>query len=238
MSMHRLLLVAAAAPLALVSTTAWAQDAEEEEPSGAWEIDGALGVLSDYRFRGISLSQKDTEVTAEVSISHESGFYVGAWASNVALIDDADNVEVDIYAGYAKDVGSLSFDVGAVYYSYPGHNGEFGYVDLLASVSTAVGPGTVTVGAAYAPSQGNLGHTDNTYVYISGDLPVGETPLSVHGTFGYEDGAFADSKKDWLIGASYDLGSGISATVDYVDTAHSFTELGDATVVASLAFSF
>lgn len=238
----RKIMAVAALPLMFVSTAAWAQDedaAAEEESSGAWEFDAEVGLNSDYRFRGVSLSTKDAEGTAEITVSHESGLYFGAWASNVALIDNADNVEVDIYAGYAKDVASLSFDVGAVYYSYPGHNGEFGYVDLLASVSTTVGPATVTVGGAYAPSQGNIGHEDNTYVYVSGDLPLGETPLSLHGTFGFEDGAFGDNKKDWLVGATFDLGGGLSATVDYVDTAHTFNDpLADANVVGRVLFAF
>jgi len=233
----RRIVAIAALPLMFASTAAWAQDDEGEESTGAWEIDGGIGVLSDYRFRGISLSSKDPEVTAELSIAHESGLYAGAWASNVALNGGADDVEVDLYAGFAPEVGAVSLDFGAVYYLYPG-NSDFNYVEFVASAGTAVGPGTVTVGVAYAPSQDNIGNQDNTYVYISGDLPIGDSPVSVHGTFGIEDGAFADSKKDWLFGASYDFGGGFSATVDYVDTSHAFTSLGDATVVASLAFAF
>lgn len=232
----RKIIAMAAMPLVLMSTNAYAQD-DEEEASGAWEVDGELGVFSDYRFRGISLSNKDPQVTGEVSVSHESGFYFGTWVSNVALEDGADDIEVDLYAGYAADVGAVSIDVGAVYYLYPDFS-DFNYVELLGSIGTAVGPGTVTLGVAYAPSQENLGDEDNTYVYISGDMPIGDSPLSIHGTFGIEDGAFADNKKDWLIGASYDLGSGFTATVDYVDTSRAYTDLGDATVVASLTFAF
>ena len=233
----RRMLALAATPLFLFATNAYAQDGDDDEATGAWEIDGEIAVLSDYRFRGLSLSSKDPEVTAEISVSHESGLYFGAWATNVALEDGADDVEVDLYAGFAADAGPLSFDVGAIYYLYPDFS-DFNYIELYGSVGTAVGPGTVSLGVAYAPSQDNLGNTDNTYVFVSGDLPVGDSPLSLHGTFGIEDGAFADNKKDWLLGASYDLGRGLTATVDYVDTAHSLTSLGDATVVASLAFSF
>ena len=233
----RKIMAVAALPLMLASTSAFAQDDEGEEASGAFEVDGEIGVFSDYRFRGISLSNKDPQVTAELSVSHESGLYAGVWASNVALDDGADDIELDLYAGYAADVGSVSIDVGAVYYLYPDFS-DFNYVELLASIGTSVGPGSITLGAAYAPSQENLGDEDNTYFYISGELPVGESPLSLHATFGIEDGAFADNKKDWLVGASYDLGSGFTATVDYVDTARAYSDLGDATVVASLTFAF
>lgn len=233
----RRILALAAMPLMIISAPAMAQDADEDESAGPIEIDAEIGFNSDYRFRGISLSSKDPEVTAEISISHESGLYAGVWASNVAIEDGADDLELDVYAGYATDVGGASLDVGAVYYLYPG-NGDYNYVELLASVGFEAGPATITFGAAYAPSQDNIGGQDNTYVYVSGDLPVGDSPLSVHGTFGIEDGAFGDSKKDWLFGVTYDLGGGLSATVDYVDTSRAFTPLGDATVVGRLAFVF
>ena len=233
----RKIMAIAAMPLMLMSTNALAQDDEEEEATGTWEIDAEVGVFSDYRFRGISLSSKDPQVTGEVSISHESGVYFGAWVSNVALDDGADDVEIDLYAGFAGEAGSVSYDIGAVYYLYPDF-GDFNYVEFTGSLEFAAGPGTITLGAAYAPSQENIGDEDNTYFYISGDLPIGETPLSVHGTFGIEDGAFGDNKKDWVIGASYDLGSGLTATLDYVDTSRAFSSLGDATVVASLTMAF
>lgn len=238
MNIRKLMIAAAALPMTMISTNAYAQDAdEEEEATSAWEIDGEVGVLSDYRFRGISLSDKDVEVTGELSVSHESGFYFGAWASNVALEDSADDLEVDVYAGFAKDAGNVTIDVGAVYYLYPG-NGDFNYIELLGSVGTAVGNGSVTLGVAYAPSQDNIGDEDNVYVYIAGDTPIGDSRVSLHGSFGIEDGAFGDSKKDWLIGASYDLGHGFTATLDYVDTSRAYTSLGDATVVASIALAF
>lgn len=233
----RKIIALAALPLCFVPAGAFAQAAEDEEPAAEWEIDAEIGLFSDYRFRGISLSAEDPQVTAEVSVSHESGLYAGVWASNVALNGGADDVEIDLSAGYAADLGGATLDVGAVYYLYPGNSG-FNYVELLASVAFAAGPGEITLGAAYAPSQDNIGNEDNTYFYISGDLPIADTPLSLHGTFGIEDGAFGDNKRDWLIGASYDLGSGITATVDYVDTARAGNPLGDATVVASLTFAF
>lgn len=226
-----------ALPLMFASTAAWAQDDEGEESTGPWEVDGEIGVLSDYRFRGISLSSKDPEVTAELSVAHESGFYAGVWASNVAINNGADDVEVDLYAGFAPEVGAVSLDFGAVYYLYPS-NSDFNYVEFVASAGTTVGPATVTVGVAYAPSQDNIGNQDNTYLYVNGDLPIGESPVSLHGQFGIEDGAFGDAKRDWLLGATYDFGGGFSATLDYVDTARAYTSLGDATVVASLAFAF
>ncbi|MFM5950837.1 MAG: TorF family putative porin [Novosphingobium sp.] len=226
-------------PLAAIPAIAHAQEAAaEEEATPTWDLEGEIGVLSDYRFRGISLSGKDPEATLSVGVTHESGFYASAWASNADLgTGKADDLEVDWTVGFSKDVGNVNLDVGGIYYSYLDNSG-FNYFEVYGAVGTKVGPADMKVGVAYAPKQDNLGGNDNTYVYISGEAPLGKGPVSVHGTFGFENGAFADHKKDWLLGLSVDLGSGLTGSVDYVDTAHSLTTAGDATVVASLKFGF
>lgn len=234
--MNKIRMAALAASVAvLLPVAAQAQDAEDE--AATWEIDGEIGLLSDYRFRGVSLSGEDPEVTAELSVAHESGFYAGTWLSNVDLGSGADDLEVDLYAGYATDLGGVTLDVGAIYYLYPG-NGSFDYVEFTGSLGTQIGAAEMSVGVAYAPSQGALGNTDNTYVFIAGDMPLGDGPLSVHGSFGFEDGAFATNKKDWLLGLSFDAGAGFTLTADYVDTARGPVATGDATAVFSITKSF
>lgn len=233
-------LLAAAAlglPLALLPGIAHAQEAEEEA-AGPIDVSAEVGLFSDYRFRGVSLSGKDPEVTASLTVEHQSGFYASAWVSNVDIgTGSADDIEMDWTVGYSRDVGNVTLDMGGIYYSYAG-NSDLNYFEVYGSVGTKVGPADVKVGVAYAPSQDNIGGTDNTYVYISGEVPIGDGPLSLHGTFGYENGAFGDHKKDWVVGASLDLGSGFTATADYVDTARSFSTAGDPTVVVSLKKSF
>jgi uncharacterized protein (TIGR02001 family) len=233
----RLALAAAALPLLSLPTVAYAQD--EEEVTGPVEIDFELGAFSDYRFRGLSLSGKDPEVTAELSISHESGLYASAWASNVDADFDGkgNDLEVDWTVGFSKDVGAINFDVGAIYYSYLNRSG-LNYIEFYTGVTVPAGDASITVGAAYAPKQDNLGGADNTYVYISGEMPIKDTPVTLRGNFGIEDGVFGDSKKDWLIGISYDLGHGFSAGLDYIDTHRSYSSLGDGTAVVSITRAF
>jgi uncharacterized protein (TIGR02001 family) len=225
----------AAASLALFPLSAQAQEADEEA-AGVWEFDGEVGVFSDYRFRGVSLSGKDPEATLDLSVTHESGFYAGTWLSNVDLGGGADDLEIDLYGGYSTDLGGVTVDVGALYYLYPS-DGSLDYIELTGSLGTTVGPADISVGVAYAPSQGALGNTDNTYVYVSGEVPLGESPVSLHGTFGIEDGAFGNAKRDWIVGASLDIGSGFTASADYVDTARGGAA-GDATAVFSITKSF
>lgn len=239
MKLKTLLAAAAIAlPMAAFPVVAHAQDEEAAEASGPIDISGEIGLSTDYRFRGLSLSNSNPELTASITVEHESGLYASAWASNVALADgQADHLEVDWTAGYSKDIGNMNVDGGVIYYSYL-NNSNLNYFEFFGSVGTKVGPGEVRVGAAYAPKQDNIGSTDNTYVYISGDMPLGKGPFSVHGTFGYENGAFGTHKKDWLLGGSVDLGNGATLSADYVDTARDTTGLGGPTGVVSLKWGF
>lgn len=232
------LCVAAALPFASLPAVAHAQD-DSEETAGPIEIDFEVAALSDYRFRGLSLSGKDPEATADLTITHESGFYADIWASNVDADFDGkgNDLEVDWTVGWSKDFGPVNFDAGAIYYSYLDHSNS-NYIELFGGITVPAGDASITLGAAYAPSQDNLGNTDNTYVYVSGEYPIRDTPLTLHGSFGFEDGAFGDNKRDWMFGASYDLGQGFTASLDYVDTARAHTSLGDATAVFSIAKSF
>lgn len=243
-------LAALALPFTMIATAAHAQDQPstaqaaddqqkaEEEAAGPWDIEGEVTANSDYRFRGISLSDKDPELTASLTVSHKSGLYASAWGSNVNLDDaNGDEFELDLTGGFSHDLGPVNLDVNAVYYLYPGHGG-ISYYELNASLGYSIGEGEVRAGFAYAPSQENIGDVSNRYYYVSADFPIKNTPASLHGSFGIEDGAFGDKKRDWLIGASYDLGSGFTATADYVDTARAYDPLGSATVVIRLGKTF
>lgn len=207
------------------------------ETGSDWTLEGGVSAASDYRFRGISLSDQDPQVSGELSVSHKSGFYASVWASNVALTGSASDVEADWIVGWNGKLGKANLQVNGTYYSYPGNSG-FNYYEVNTALGTNLGKSEIKIGLAYAPKQDNLGGRDNTYVYVSGNAPIGDTPLSISGTFGIEDGAFADAKKDWQLGLSYDLGGGFEASASYVDTAHANTPLGKATALASLKWGF
>jgi len=59
-----------------MSAPAFAQD-EAAEASGPITISGGAAVVSDYRFRGVSLSDKDFAFQPYLTVSHESGLYAG-----------------------------------------------------------------------------------------------------------------------------------------------------------------
>jgi len=202
-----------------------------------WAADFEATVASDYRYRGLSLSGHEPQVSGSVTLSHATGFYGNLWASNVDLGSGADSLETDLVVGWSTAWSDLTLDVGTAYYAYPG-NSHLNYIELQSSISHRFGPATLQVGAAYSPSQKNIGGTDNTYVYLSGDFPLGDDKVVAHGSFGLENGAFGDNKRDWKLGLSYDLGKGRNAKLEYIDTAGARSPMGDAALVGTLAWSF
>lgn len=196
------------------ATPAFAQEAEEE--SGPITISGGVTVVSDYRFRGVTLSDKDFAVQPTITISHESGFYVGAWGSNLSE-NTGDDVEVDLYAGFSGGE-ELTYDIGATYYLYPGVS-SLNYVEFTGKLGSTFGPATVGVQLSYVPSQDNTGNSDNIYYGSSASIALPDSPFSVVGTIGVEDGAFTagNEKVDWSLGLTAET-YGFVLGVSYVDT--------------------
>lgn len=90
-----------------------------------------LGVVSDYRFRGLSQSARRPALQGGLDYAHKSGFYLGAWGSTISWIKDTTNapntthgpVEIDLYGGYKGSLfGPVSYDVGLLQYWYVGNN--------------------------------------------------------------------------------------------------------------------
>jgi len=197
-----------------ISAPAFAQEAAEEA-AGPVTLTGGVAVVSDYRFRGVSLSDKEFAVQPYLTVKHESGLYVGTWASNLA--DNAgDDVEVDLYAGFAGGE-EVTYDIGATYYVYPGVS-SFNYLELTGKLGSTVGPATVGVQLSYVPSQDNTGNNDNIYFGTNAAIAIPNSPISIVGTMGIEDGAFTagSEKVDWSLGLTAAV-SGFTLGVSYVD---------------------
>jgi uncharacterized protein (TIGR02001 family) len=198
-----------------MSAPAFAQD-ETTEAAGPISVTGGVALVSDYRFRGVSLSGKDFAVQPYLTVSHESGLYVGAWGSNISE-NDGNDVELDLYAGFSGG-DEITYDIGATYYVYPGVS-NVNYVEFTGKVGSTMGPATVGVQLSYVPSQSNTGDEDNVYVATNATIALPNSPISIVGSLGVEDGAFtAGSKKlDWSLGMTAAI-SDFTLGVSYVDT--------------------
>ncbi len=197
-----------------------AAQAQEEEAHG-WSLSGEIGVVSDYQYRGYSLSGGDLAVQGGLTLDAPHGFYFGVWGSEIEEVGigaDGDGalIEVDLSVGRAFSAHGWDWDVALLHYGYPDGD-DLNYFEIPISMSRTTGAFTTTLGFEYAPSQANLGDEDNRYVYIGGDYAPEHWPVSLNAHVGHEDGAFADGKLDWQFGLAKDLGP-LSLSVTYSDS--------------------
>lgn len=180
---------------------------QADEP--AITISGSAALVSDYRFRGVSQSDEGIALQGGFTVSHESGFYAGTWASNLAgwgTFGGA-NLELDLFAGFAFPVGEGTLDVGGTWFMYPSGADTTDFVEFYAKLSGDIGPIGLTGGVAYAPSQEALGNVfatgaaaaagtptdpgdkeDNLYLFADANYGVTDTPLTFKAHLGYSDG--------------------------------------------------
>ena len=205
-------------------------------------VEGNVAIVSDYRFRGVSLSDKDIALQGGLDLALDSGFYIGTWGSSIENLTGSDGedseLELDLYGGYGFEAGMFAFDVGALGYFYPGAE-DLEYYELYGSVGTTLGIVDTSLGIAFAPDQDNIGNEENTYVYLTGDMPLGDSPFSLSGSIGYEDGAFGDldgdgdSKWDWSLGI-FTSAIGLDFGLSYIDTSED-TDMSEGTAVFSIS---
>lgn len=234
-----------------MSTPAVAQD-EEAAASGPITISGGAELVSDYRFRGVSLSGGDFALQPTVTVSHESGFYVGAWGSNLEDTPAYGKTEIDLYGGYSTEIApGTEIDVGLTYYWYPGGEkaaGPADYFEVIGKLSHTLGPVEATGTVGYSWDQAALGSDDNLYLGLGLAAGIPNTPVTLSAQAGYTDGALGalapgGNYWDWSVGASASFGP-ITAGVKYVDTDIPTTGIKavdkyfDSGVIFSLGVSF
>jgi uncharacterized protein (TIGR02001 family) len=144
---------------------------------------------SDYLFRGISQTRNRPTIQGTVEALHDSGLYVGAFASNVAFAGSNARQELDLSAGYRFAALGIAWDIGAVYYSYPGYSRpadgyEIDYFEGVLKASRTFDAVTL-LGGAYVAT--DFFGQSGTGLYLEGgadvSLPLGFT---ASGRFGYQ----------------------------------------------------
>lgn len=234
-----------------LSTPAQAQETAE---APAVTVTGGATLVSQYRFRGISLSDEKAAIQGTINLNHESGIYGGVWASSLDGFGELGgaNVELDLYAGYRKEVAEgVTLDAGVLYYAYPGsEGGSFEFFEPYANVSGAIGPVTAKLGAAFAPAQDGIGGNSNVYLFNDNSLAIPGTPVALTSHLGWSNGDTTLTPGgeyfDWSLGATATWRN-LTLGVTYVDTdipdAEAFAagatpDIVDAAVVFSLTASF
>ncbi len=226
--MRSILLGLLAASALFAAAPAFAQDTD---PPAAVTVSGSATVTSDYRFRGVSQTDKDFAVQGGITVTHQSGLYGSLWGSTIDdYVAGGADQEIDLTLGYKKDLGGTTLDVGAVYYVYPGAEKitpglDTDFIETYAALSHTLGPVNAKASIAYAPKQSALsvGHGKEDNLYLAADLSVGipTTPVTVNAHVGHSIGpsylTIGKSYTDWSVGATY-VWKSLSFGVTYVDT--------------------
>ncbi len=213
-----------------------AEPAKAEQPAAPFSLQFAIAGVSDYRFRGISLSNKKAAAQPSVTLTHSSGFHVGAWATNITP-NDGDDLEVDLIGGWGKSLGPIVFDINATYYVYPGTHG-LNYVEIISTASHAFGNLTIGTTLAYTPKQGTAAPSRGVYGAINAAYAIPKTPLTLTGSFGLEDNAFYDNKRDYSLGVSAAV-AGFTVGGAYIKAGHTGGDpLGKGRFVLSVSRTF
>ena len=208
----------------------------------AWEGSANIGLTSDYVFRGISQTDENPAIQGGFDLAHDSGFYVGTWASNVDFnegTDDDADMELDVYVGFAGEAGDFSYDVSLLRYIYPGSETDFDYNELLAKV------GYMGFGAEFGYSNDIFNSDENGFYYglsYSHDIMEG---LTASAGVGYSDFNQAvtgpgnpDSYMDYHVGIAKEY-AGFGFDLSWYDTnsdgGELYGDVADGRVVFSIS---
>jgi uncharacterized protein (TIGR02001 family) len=155
------------------------------------QVSAALGLQSDYRYRGISLSSGRPSATLDLSFDHKSGFYAGGSAIVTNQADGLKSLGFIEYLGYATPrFGGVSWDLGVnnqdLAYYYGDRRVPLRYSEVYVGVAgdslsahlhyspNYLRPG---YGALYAEVDGSFKPAENwrLFGHIGTTVPVGET---------------------------------------------------------------
>src|SRR3970040_155994 len=167
----------------------------QQPPSSPHTLTGNIGLFSQYIFRGLTQTNGEPALQGGLDYSHESGFYAGTWGSNISWLRDfgsytaGGSLELDIYGGYKGTIGKtdLGYDVGLLYYWYPGDvTAGLVKADTL-EVYGALSWKWLSAKLSYALSNEVFGvaNADGTYYLdLTASYPVPNTKLTAIATYG------------------------------------------------------
>lgn len=223
----------------MITASAYAADLPVAEPAmevtPAWDVAFGVAGVTDYRFRGITNSNKGAAVQGYAEFQTDY-FYFGSWASSVSfpqslgLSDPA--AEIDLYGGFRHTWDAFTLDVGALYYYYPKESFvNTDYVEFKAIPSFAFGDyGSIALNVWYSRDYVNVG-TDELYVSLAPkvNIPVSAFPdiaFYVSGELGKQwyynaKSALTNYNDYW----TYNVGGGLTYKAMTLDVRYSDTNL-------------
>jgi uncharacterized protein (TIGR02001 family) len=219
-----------------------AQTAAPKAPEPNYTVSYNAGLVTDYRFRGISQTSKGAAVQGGADVAFKNGAYLGAWASNVKWVRSFNGaskgqLELDVYGGYKGEIAKdVAYDVGAIAYVYPGNDsGAAGTLGggSYTNATTKEIYGALTSGiytAKYSRSMGTflgfLESSGSSYLDLSAAVDLGNsltlTPhigrQTVAGSPGGVSNSASLSYTDYALTLAKDMGNGLTLTAAATST--------------------
>jgi uncharacterized protein (TIGR02001 family) len=192
--------VAVAAAIAgmtlLIGSQAWAQ------------ASGSVSIVSDYRFRGVSLSDGRAEPQVHLGYDGKSGWYGGAFASGVVLAGDEDsNAQLMAYGGYSRrHQSAFAWEVGATKSVFT-QAARYNYTEIFAGLSSEHISGRVYFSPDYFGA-----HARTLYAEVNGSYPVRER-LQLLGHIGFLRLLSGAEKSASGLTNRFDMRAGVSASL-------------------------
>lgn len=179
----------------LVAASALAMGSPASAEERKLDLSMTLTGTSDYMFRGFSQTQGDPAFQMSVDATYGI-FYAGIWGSNIDLDDPPvfkyGSAEIDFYMGLKPVTGPITWDLGVLYYYYPGSDDPLGdesdYVEFKVGASLTPIENASLSGTFYWTPD-NFGETGDVYTIEGGAgyaLPaVGIFTPTISGALGY-----------------------------------------------------
>lgn len=150
----------------------------------AAQLGGVVSVFSDDRFRGYSLSGERPVAILDLSYDSPGGFYGAISASSVAARGESVRpLGLQLNAGYAKRLGRLTLDLGAIHSNYSRYSGLAGaseYSEVYAGLAARNVSTRLSLSPGYFKSGATLHGEVNAHVGLSPKLNlVGDLGLLV-----------------------------------------------------------
>ncbi len=224
-----------------------------------------VGVVSEYRYRGLGQTKGDPALQGGVDYTHASGVYLGVWGSSIKWIEDAaptppgvgakGSVEIDLYGGYKFEAAGVGYDVGLLSYQYAGNTyKKIGGTAVNANTNEAyaaatLGPATLKYSYALSNIFGYGDSKGSTYWDLSAtfDLGNGFSLVPHAGRQTFKNNTIY-SYSDYALTLNKDLGKGLSASLaaisttgkdsDYKALSKTGYNAAKNTVVAGLKYTF
>jgi uncharacterized protein (TIGR02001 family) len=191
--------------LALVTGLLALSGVSQAQVSSTWTA------VSDYDFRGYSQSAKDPalQISADYAFG-ESGFSVGAWASNVDFDGYDGDVELDLYANYVGTINdTFAWTAGLTRYIYPLSDQSFDEDEIGEYFEGYVGfnAGNFSFKQWYSNDFYELGDSAQ-YSEVNYTQPIGEKfSLALHAGYSWGDYWEADEVIDYALQGNLTAGN-------------------------------